>query len=198
MRRICVFAGSNEGNDEEYKASAIKLGAELAKRGIELVYGGSKIGLMGAIANQVLEQGGKVTGVMPRGLFRGEVVHQALTNLIEVEDMHERKATMNKLADGFIALPGGFGTFEELFEVISWNQIGIHKKPIAVLNVKDYYTPLLTMIDHAVESGFAKASHKEILIAEREPEALLHHMERYEVPELEPKWDVIEKAGDEN
>lgn len=128
MKKICVYAGSNLGAQPEFQAHARQLGEEIVKNGFELIYGGSRIGLMGEVADTVLTLGGTVTGVMPKGLFAGEIVHTGLSELIEVEDMHQRKATMNGLADGFIALPGGYGTFEELFEALCWAQIGIHKK----------------------------------------------------------------------
>jgi uncharacterized protein (TIGR00730 family) len=138
MKRICVYSGSNVGNRPEYKEAAIQLSDVFIKNDLELVYGGSKVGLMGEIADQMLENGAKVTGVMPKGLFPEEIVHNRLSRLIEVQDMHERKKTMADLSDGFIALPGGIGTFEELFEVLSWAQLGIHQKPIGVLNAAGF------------------------------------------------------------
>lgn len=130
MKTICVFAGSNPGGNEAYKRKAAELGVYMAEQGIGLVYGGSRVGLMGTLADAIMENGGTAIGVMPSGLFSGEVVHQNLTELIEVNGMHERKAKMSELVDGFISMPGGFGTYEELFEVLCWAQIGIHQKPI--------------------------------------------------------------------
>lgn len=193
MKRICVFAGSNPGTLPEYKESAVQLGKELVKQGIELVYGGSNIGLMGAIANTVLELGGIAIGVMPTSLFRGEVVHRNLTHLYEVKDMHERKAKMGELADAFIALPGGYGTFEEIFEFVSWGQIGIHSKPVGVLNVAGYYEPLRELIHKAVEGGFIPASHEELIIYESDPALLIEKLRTYKPPEKGNKWSELEK-----
>lgn len=192
MKTICVYAGSNLGNRPEYAEEARKLGRLLAEQGIELVYGGSKVGLMGEVANSVLEHGGRVVGVMPKGLFRGEVVHAGLTEFIEVKNMHERKALMAQRSDGFIALPGGFGTFEEWFEAISWTQIGIHNKPVALLNVLDYYTPLLRMVDHSIEAEFAQVSHRQLVVEANTAEELLAKMEQYQRPEMTNKWKQLE------
>lgn len=192
MKRVCVFAGSNTGSKPEYKEAAIKLGRELVKNKLELVYGGSKIGLMGVIANTVLDLGGRVTGVMPTNLFRGEVVHQHLTNFYEVKDMHERKAKMGELSDAFIALPGGYGTFEEIFEAVSWGQLGIHQKPVALLNVEGYYSPLIQMIENAVEGGFMPENHKEFLIYESNPSILLERLRSYKPPLKTNKWKELD------
>lgn len=154
MKTVCVYSGSNMGADPEYKKKAAELGFYIAEKGLRLVYGGSRMGLMGVIADTVLENGGEVVGVMPKGLFTGEIVHQQLTELIEVSGMHERKAKMSELAEGFIAMPGGFGTFEELFEVLCWAQIGIHQKPIGLYNVNGYFEPLLKMLDTAFKKAF--------------------------------------------
>jgi uncharacterized protein (TIGR00730 family) len=191
MKRICVFAGSNLGSNIEYTLHAQELGKEMAENGFELVYGGSKIGLMGEVANKVLEYGGKVTGVMPTGLFRGEMVHTGLTELIEVKDMHERKATMSDLADAYIALPGGYGTFEELFEVISWAQLGIHKKPIGIFNIASYYTPLIDMIDHAVRGGFVQEAHKQLFVSASDSQTLLKKLKEFQSPEFGNKWNQL-------
>lgn len=182
MKRICVFAGSNSGTRPEYEEFAVRLGRELAKSGLELVYGGSSAGLMGAVANTVLDLGGTVIGVMPRNLFRKEVVHQNLTCLHEVKDMHERKAKMGELSDAFIALPGGYGTLEEIFEIVSWGQIGIHQKPIGILNVAGYYDPLIEMINRSVEGGFIPPSNKELIVYETNPALLLEKLHRYRLP----------------
>jgi len=191
MRKICVFAGSNLGSNSQFKISARELGEVLVDKGIELVYGGSNTGLMGEVANRVLELGGTVTGVMPKGLFRGEVVHRGLTTLIEVEDMHQRKAKMSELADGYIALPGGFGTLEELFEVICWAQIGIHQKPIGIFNIDQFYSPLLHTITHMIEAGFVKASHQNLFVAGSDAVELVEGMLNYQSPILENKWDKV-------
>jgi uncharacterized protein (TIGR00730 family) len=192
MKRVCVFAGSNPGINPEFKEAAIQLGKELVKNGLELVYGGSKIGLMGTIANTVIEHGGIAIGVMPTKLFRGEVIHQNLTHFYEVHDMHERKAKMGELSDAFIALPGGYGTFEEIFEFVSWGQLGIHKKPVGLLNVAGYYTPLMKMIDKAVEEGFIPSAHKEIMICEGDPMVLLEKLSTYNPPLNTNKWSELD------
>ncbi|MCG7409713.1 TIGR00730 family Rossman fold protein [Paenibacillus sp. ACRRX] len=194
MKSICVYAGSNLGNRPEYAEQARQLGVELAKRGIRLIYGGSKVGLMGEVANSVLAHGGKVTGVMPTGLFKGEMMHTDLTELVEVKDMHERKATMIRLADGFIAMPGGFGTLEEWFEVMSWSQLGIHERPVGLLNVADFYTPLLRMIDHSIEAGFALHTHRSLVIAEPTAIELLEQMEAFKRPVFGNKWKQLDEA----
>lgn len=190
MKRICVFAGSNPGTLPIYGESAEKLGKELARREIELVYGGSKSGLMGRVSNAVLKSGGRAIGVMPTGLFTAEIVHRELTELHEVKDMHERKAKMSELADAFIALPGGLGTLEEIFEVVSWGHIGIHQKPIALLNVEGYYQPLTAMIQHGVSNGFIPGAHANLFIIESEPSALLDLMVDYEPPKNVNKWNT--------
>jgi uncharacterized protein (TIGR00730 family) len=182
MKRICVFAGSNVGAHSDYVFHAQELGREIAENGFELVYGGSKVGLMGEVANKVLEHGGKVIGVMPTGLFISEKVHTSLTELIEVKDMHERKATMSHLADAYIALPGGYGTFEELFEAVSWARLGIHKKPIGIFNIAGYYTPLLEMIDHAIKAGFVQEAHKKLFVAANDSQSLIRKLKEYEPP----------------
>lgn len=192
MKRICVFAGSNPGRQQEYAEQAVQLGKLIASRGYTLVYGGSRMGLMGAVANAALEQGGEVIGVMPTGLFRGEIVHSGLTELVEVGTMHERKATMAELSDGFIALPGGMGTFEELFEVLCWAQIGIHRKPVGLLNVNGYYEPLMKMVEHSVHEGFSNTSHLSLWSLESDPANLLARMEAYVPAPLTQKWSELD------
>lgn len=179
MKKVCVFAGSNLGLKPEYEQAAIQLGKLIVKNGIELIYGGSSIGLMGRLADTVIAEGGKVIGVMPKNLFFSEKVHRHITELHEVENMHERKALMSNLADSYIALPGGLGTYEELFEVLSWAQIGIHDKPIGVLNVLGYYQPIVDMLNNTAEAGFMKKTNLNLLLIEEEPEALLTRMENY-------------------
>ena len=171
--RICVFTGSRHGARSEYAEAARRLGRELVARGYGLVYGGGKVGLMTVIADTVLELKGHVTGVIPSSLVSKEVAHLGLTALRVVDSMHERKALMAELSDGFIAMPGGIGTMEELFEVLSWAQLGLHEKPCALLNVAGYYDPLIQFLDRAVEQDFIKAKHRALLIVESDPGALL-------------------------
>lgn len=188
MKRICIYSGSNLGFRPEYKENAKLLGKILAENKIELVYGGSSIGLMGEISNEVLKNNGKVIGVMPKGLFSGEMVHKNLTKLIEVENMHERKQTMAELSDGFIALPGGLGTFEELFEVLSWAQLGIHKKPIGLLNISNFFDPLLYMIKNTCTEGFMNESNIKLISVSDTPLELIKQMKNYIPPLMENKW----------
>jgi uncharacterized protein (TIGR00730 family) len=171
--KICVFTGSNGGVRPEYGESARQLGRELVARGYGLVYGGGNVGLMAIIADSVLELNGHVTGVIPESLVSQEVAHQGLSELHRVQSMHERKALMAELSDGFIAMPGGIGTMEEFFEVLSWAQLGIHEKPCALLNVSGYYDPLIQFLDHAVAQGFIKPKHRALLIVENSPAHLL-------------------------
>ncbi|TYR80830.1 TIGR00730 family Rossman fold protein [Priestia megaterium] len=189
MKSICVFAGSSSGVHAEYKQAAIDLGKYMATHGYRLIYGGSRMGLMGELANEMLKQGGQVIGVMPKGLFSGEIVHTALTELIEVDSMHERKATMHELADGYIALPGGFGTLEELFEALCWAQIGIHKKPVGLLNAKNYYNSLMHMVQHAVSEGFSTDSAMNLMNISNDSEQLITSMNTYKPPSIQQtKW----------
>ena len=179
FERICVFCGSRAGVRDAYRASADALGRLLAERGIELVYGGGKVGLMGIVADACLAAGGRVTGIIPDALMKWEVGHPGLTRLEVVDSMHTRKARMAELSDGFIALPGGLGTFEELFEILTWAQLGFHRKPAALLDVGDYYRPLVTMLDAAVTEGFMKPANRGLLLHGREPGALLQAMADY-------------------
>ncbi|WP_124726807.1 TIGR00730 family Rossman fold protein [Staphylospora marina] len=173
MNRICVYAGARSGVLPAYEQTAAELGRELVRRGLELVYGAGSTGLMGAVADGVLESGGTAIGVVPKGLFPPEVIHTRLKRIIEVENMHQRKATMHELADAFIALPGGFGTWEELTEALCWSQLRIHRKPVGLLNVEGYWNPLLAMTEHAVKTGFVSADHADLLICEEDPAKLL-------------------------
>lgn len=191
LRRVCVFSGSNPGAHPEYLATARALGAELAARHLTLVYGGAGIGLMGAVADAALAGGGEVIGVMPRGLFRREVAHTNLTELREVGGMHERKALMADLADAFIALPGGFGTYDELFEVVTWAQIGLHAKPIGLLDVRLYFAPLIALVANAVEEGFVPPEHAHLLLRESDPVTLLDRLAGYEPPAHVEKWTTL-------
>jgi uncharacterized protein (TIGR00730 family) len=163
IRSVAVYCGSSSGNDPIFIEAAIEAGTEIAKRGIELVYGGGKVGLMGAVADAVLAAGGRVHGVITNELLEAEVGHRGLTSLDIVDTMHERKAQMASRADAFLALPGGFGTFDELFEVLTWTQLGIHSKPVAVVNVKGYWAFVLEQARHAADSGFMKPIHAELL-----------------------------------
>jgi len=171
--RICVFTGSRHGLHSEYAEIAIVLGRELVARGYGLVYGGGNVGLMAVIADAVLELHGHVTGVIPNSLVSKEVAHLGLSDLRIVDSMHERKALMAELSDGFIAMPGGIGTMEEFFEVLSWAQLGLHEKPCALLNVAGYYDPLIQFLDHAVEQDFIKPRHRALLVVENDAGRLL-------------------------
>lgn len=190
--RLCVFCGSNAGQDPVYMETARLLGETLARNGIGLVYGGASVGLMGAVADAVLGKGGHVIGVMPQALVDKEIAHTGLSDLRVVGSMHERKALMAELSDGFIALPGGLGTFEELFEVWTWAQLGYHKKPCALLNVSGFYDKLAHFLDDVVERGFVKPVHRAMLIVKDEPAALIDAIRSYEPPKVE-KWI---KAGE--
>ena len=197
MKRICVFCGSNAGHDPRYRAEAVKLGQLLAARGIELVYGGGNIGLMGAVADACLEAGGTVVGVIPEALMGKEVAgravdHRALTRMEVVDSMHTRKARMAELSDAFIALPGGFGTFEEFCEILTWGQLGFHVKPMGLLNVAGFYDPLLALFDHAVNEGFLRQQNRAMALAETDIECLLDAMAAYQ-PEPVSKWLKEEK-----
>ena len=182
MRSICVFCGSRPGVRPAYRAAAEFLGKTLAERGLELVYGGGNVGLMGAVADACLAAGGKVVGVIPRALMEWEVGHEGLSRLEVVDSMHTRKARMAELADGFIALPGGLGTFEELFEILTWAQLGFHSKPIALLNVDAYYQPLVQMMERGVGEGFMKAENRGLLLVEDNVFSLLRAMGAYHPP----------------
>jgi uncharacterized protein (TIGR00730 family) len=187
MKRICVFCGSSAGTDPAYRASAEELGAELARRNLGLVYGGGNVGLMGAIAEAVLKAGGEATGVIPEHLMTREVGHTRLTKLHVVGSMHERKALMADLSDAFIALPGGFGTIEEFSEVLTWSQLGLHAKPCGIVNVRGYYTPLLAMLDHAVEERFLKPQNRALVLSRDTPAELLEAFEQWRPVKVE-KW----------
>lgn len=182
MKRICVFCGSRPGVRPAYRAAAEAVGGLLAERGIELVYGGGNVGLMGIVADACLAAGGRVVGVIPRALLEWEVGHEGLTRLEVVDSMHTRKARMAELADGFIALPGGLGTFEELFEILTWAQLGFHSKPVGLLNVDAYYQPLVQMMERGVSEGFMKAENRGLLLVEDNAHALLRTMGAYHPP----------------
>lgn len=187
MKRICVFCGSSPGRNPVYRDAAEAMGRLLAREGIGLVYGGSSIGLMTAAADAALAAGGEVIGVIPRCLEAKEIAHPGLSALHVVETMHERKALMAGLADGFVALPGGMGTFDEFFEVVTWAQLGIHAKPYGLLNVAGYYDRLTAFLDHTVAEGFVKKELREMIVVEERPDALLERFRAYRPPVAE-KW----------
>jgi uncharacterized protein (TIGR00730 family) len=187
FQRICVFCGSNSGIDLAYRDAAVAMGRLLADRGIELVYGAGNIGLMGVLADAVLQANGRVIGVIPESLLAKEVGHTGLTDLRIVNSMHERKAVMADLSDGFIALPGGFGTFEEFCEIVTWSQLGIHAKPCGLLNVQGYYDPLLELFDRAVSEGFLREENRRLVLDDWDPERLLGRMQRFHAPAID-KW----------
>lgn len=184
MRKIAVFCGSSDGISMEYKEAAKRLGEELARHNIGLVYGGASVGVMGAVADAVLENGGHVTGIMPRFLEEREISHKGLTELIVVESMHDRKAKMAELADGFIMLPGGPGTLEEFFEIFTWAQLGLHQKPFGFLNVNRYYDPLLTLFDHMVKEGFLQEKYRGMAISTEDIGEMLQLIHTYEPPAI--------------
>ena len=187
MKRICVFAGSNSGSKVEYLAAARELGQALVRHEVGLVYGGARLGLMGAVADAVLTAGGHVTGVIPEALVAKEVAHEGLPDLRVVASMHERKAMMADLADGFVALPGGWGTLEELFEVLTWAQLGLHQKPCGLLNVRGFFDGLLSFLDHAIEERFVRRECRSMVIVSSSPESLLERF-RQHIPLVVPKW----------
>lgn len=189
LSRVCVFCGASSGVRDEYREAAARLGILLASRGLELVYGGGSVGLMGVVANACLDAGGRVIGVIPESLVGREVAgepveHAGITRLEIVDSMHTRKARMAELSDGFMALPGGFGTFEELFEILTWAQLGFHRKPIGLFDVAGYYTPLLKLCDHAVTEGFLRPEHRALLLNGTDPAALLEDLTCFQSPDL--------------
>jgi len=193
MRRVCVFCGSSPGARPAYAAAARALGRELAGRGLGLVYGGGNVGLMGVVADAVLDAGGEVVGVIPHALMAREIGHAGVTTMHVVDSMHERKALMAAEADAFLALPGGVGTFEELFEAITWTQLGLHAKPCGLLNVDGFYDELLRFLDHAWAEGFIKPETRAIVKAGADPAALLDLLAGAELPAV-PRWITRETA----
>jgi len=187
MNRICVFCGSNEGDSEVYRGAAEELAGLLVRENIELVYGGAQVGLMGRIANAVLQGGGRVTGIIPGALFPKEIPHQGLTQLLVVDSMHERKRLMYEFSDGFIALPGGLGTLDELFEILTWGQLGLHGKPCGLLNVAGYFDEILAFLGTAEQRKFLKPQHRKLLLDDADPEALLAKMRAFQPRPLK-KW----------
>ncbi len=187
MKRIAVFCGASEGYNEVYREAGWEVGSMLAARGIEVVYGGARVGIMGAVADGALQQGGKVTGVIPTFLKTREIVHEGLTELITVDTMHERKLIMNRMCDGVITLPGGWGTMEELFEMLTWGQLGLHRKPIGLLNVNGYYEALKALCGNMVTEGFLEECTNQSLLMSSSPDELLEMMLQFE-PLPVPKW----------
>jgi uncharacterized protein (TIGR00730 family) len=187
VKRVCVFSGSSPGADLAYRAAARDLGSRLAERGVDVVYGGASVGLMGAVADAAMEAGGHVIGVIPRSLVDREVAHPALGDLRVVETMHERKALMAELSDAFVALPGGVGTLEELFEVYTWNQLGLHAKPLGLFNVRGYFDGLVRFLDHAVAERFVTPKHRAMLLVDEDLDALIDGLDAWEAP-AQPKW----------
>lgn len=187
MKSVCVFCGSSPGNDPVHAEGARAMGAEIARRGLTLVYGGGAVGLMGIVADAALAAGGEVHGVIPRALREKEVGHNGLTRLEVVETMHIRKARMAELSDGFVAMSGGIGTFEEIFEIWTWGQLGIHGKPLGFFNIAGFYDPLAAFLDNTASAGFLRQAHREMAMTESEPAALLDKMAAYK-PLAQIKW----------
>jgi uncharacterized protein (TIGR00730 family) len=187
LRRVCVFCGSKHGRQTAYTVAAQKLGRVLAARGIGLVYGGGDVGLMGEVADAVMAEGGEVLGVIPTFMVDHEVAHHGITQLEVVDSMHARKARMSELADGFLGLPGGWGTLEELFETVTWAQLALHGKPVGVLNVGGFFDELLSFLDHATSEGFVKETHRGLLLADDDTDRLLDRMEAHVAP-ADTKW----------
>lgn len=193
MKRICIYCGSKTGDHPAYREAAEALGQQLVDRKLELVFGAGSIGLMGVVADTVLQgggtliAGGTVIGVIPKFLSGREVMHQQMSETHIVESMHERKALMEEMSDGFIAMPGGLGTFEELFEILTWSQLGLHRKNVGLLNVRGYFDPLLQQIDHAIAEGFVKPDNRELFVVSEDPAELLDLLEQHELPEVK-RW----------
>ncbi|MEE4604497.1 MAG: TIGR00730 family Rossman fold protein [Desulfobacteraceae bacterium] len=188
MKRICVFCGSSSGNNSKYAKSARNLGATLAEQDVTLVYGGSNIGLMGEIANSMIDRNGNVIGIIPQVLVDKEVAFTHLQDLRIVNSMHERKALMAELADGFISMPGGFGTLEETIEMLTWTQLGIHEKPIGLFNIEGYFDRLCGFIDHMVLEGFLVQGFRDMLLMDHQPDGLLDKMIKFRPPQIDKWW----------
>lgn len=193
LTKICVFCGSSEGNDNAISEAAFNLGQQFAHRDITLVYGAAKIGVMGQMAKSALDHKGEVIGIIPDFLKKKEVVHLGLTQLVTVSNMHERKLKMQEMSDGFIALPGGMGTLEELFEILTWLQLGLHDKPIGLLNINHFYDDLLQLLETMVRKGFLKMENYELLLVDDSLDELLHKMEMFSAPQI-PKWLNAERS----
>ena len=188
MRRVCVFCGASPGARPEYAQATTEIARLLAAEGVGVVYGGGGVGLMGVLADAVLAEGGEIIGVIPRALVDREIAHRDVTDMRVVASMHERKALMAELADAFIALPGGLGTLEELFEVYTWAQLGLHRKPCALLNVEGYYDGIADFLSHAVEERFLREEHREMLMVESQPGAVIERLHGFEPDSALPKW----------
>ena len=193
LRNVCVYCGSSAGRDPAYAEAARALGRALVARGLGLVYGGASVGVMGAVADAVLDLGGRAVGVIPEALVRKEIAHGGLTELVVTSSMHERKTRMAELSDAFVALPGGIGTLEEIFEVWTWGQLGLHAKPFGFLNVAGYWDGLVSFLDHAVRERFVREPHRAMLVVSEDPEELLDRFAAWRAPEV-PKW--IRKGGE--
>jgi uncharacterized protein (TIGR00730 family) len=187
MQRVCVFCGSATGVRAVYQQATVAIGVALVRQGFELVYGGGRVGLMGVLADAVLAHGGRAIGIMPAHLVAKEIAHQGLTELRVVGSMHERKAAMAELADAFIALPGGYGTFEEFCEMLTWGQLGLHRKPCGLLNVDHFYDPLLALFNHAVAEGFVNPAYRALVLDDDNPARLVQRLVAYEPPAV-TKW----------
>ncbi len=187
MKNICVYCGSASGTNPEYVESARRVGTILARRGLGLVYGGGRVGLMGVVADAVLAGGGRVLGVIPEALAKKEVAHLGLTELLVVDDMHQRKALMARRADAFLTLPGGIGTFEEFFETLSWAALNLHHKPMGILNVDGYFDPLLALLDHAVAERFVRKAFVDLLVISADPEAIVEELTERTPPDRPPQ-----------
>ncbi len=188
IQNVCVYCGSSDKINAEYLQAAVEMGAALVERDLRLIYGGGGTGMMGALADAVLESGGEVIGIIPTMFETPELLHTELTELIVVDDINTRKTRMAEMSDAFVALPGGFGTFDELFEILTWSQIGLHRNPIGILNTLEYFTPLLAVIEHARQEGFIYNEHIELLITESDSQALLTRMEEFELPQNLERW----------
>ena len=188
IRSVCVFCGSRPGDDPEFTRAATELGSAIARRGLTLVYGGARVGLMGTLANAALAAGGRVVGVIPKGLVSKEIAHDGLTELFLTESMHERKNRMITLSDAFVSMPGGFGTYDELFEILTLAQIGFHEKPNGLLDTAGFYEPLVSLLRHTIAHGFAAPQHEGLIVVEREPEALLDALAAWTPPPRGEKW----------
>jgi uncharacterized protein (TIGR00730 family) len=188
MRRVCVFCGSSPGARPAYAEAAAEMGRLLASEGIGVVYGGGQVGLMGVLADAVLAVRGEIVGVIPQALVDREIGHPGVADMRVVGSMHERKALMAELADAFVALPGGLGTLEELFEVYTWAQLGLHRKPCGLLDVEDYYAGIADFLTHAVEERFLPEQHRAMLLVEQQPRALLERIRAWEPSRIQPKW----------
>ena len=193
LNSICVFCGSSEGNDISIINAAEQLGKTFGENNITLVYGAAKIGIMGIVAKAALEANGKVIGVIPEFLKLKEVVHLGLTEIITTQNMHERKLKLQEISNGFIALPGGLGTLEELFEILTWLQLGLHSKPIGILNVNHFYDDLLSLLENMVRKGFLSLNNYELLIVDKDIDSLIHKMKNFKDPQ-KPKWLNSERA----